>query len=299
VFYEYALEPAVLKTWQNVRFFLDAFGPWKGRFLVEYPGKWKRMVYEGLTCADYEKHKIIERLQRLDKRVFSPRRGAPWGPALAPPDQLWRANTTKEHVRQPFRAIIVAGPPSGGAFIEAEAVTDDHPLWRVEPGAAVARDPAAFVRTLDLLIRSSSHLVMVDPYFRADQGAKLDALLHLCRALVGRTVTIDVHASEGVLAYHEFSRLVHRAVPQNLPRGITVTFRSWIERRGGERFHNRYVLTDVGGVQFGDSIERGEGGQFDRLSLLGHDERLRLWSQFYGSAPAFDLAGELKISSTS
>lgn len=296
MFHEYALEPAVLGTWQSVRFFLDAFGPWKGRFLVEYPSKWKRMVYEGLSCPDYEKHKIIERLQRLDKRVFSPRRGASWDPNLAPSEQLWRANATQEHARRPFRAVIVAAPPSTGTVIEADVVTDDHPLWRVEPGAAVARDPAAFVQALDLLIRSSSHFVMVDPYFRADQGAKLEALLHMCRAFIGRAVTIDVHASEAALAYHEFSRIANRAVPQVLPRGITVTFRSWAERRGGERFHNRYVITDVGGVQFGDGIERGDAGQFDRLSLLGHDERHRLWNLFYGTVPAFDLAGELKIS---
>src|SRR5690242_11461190 len=81
VFHEYALEPAVLGTWQTVRYFLDAFGPWRGRFLAEYPGRWKRMVYEGLACPDVEKHKVIERLQRLDKRVFSPRRGAAYDPA--------------------------------------------------------------------------------------------------------------------------------------------------------------------------------------------------------------------------
>lgn len=293
MFYEYALEPAVLATWQSVRYFLDAFGPWKGRFLVAFPGKWKRMVYEGLSCPDYEKHKIIERLKRLDPCVFSLGRGATFDPA-----QPWRANAAAEHGRQPFRAVIVAEGPSVGEFIEADAVTDAHPLWNVEPGTAVARDPASFVRALQLLIRSSSHLALVDPYFRADQRDKLDALLHLCRATVVRSVTIDVHASDAVLAHHEFLRLARLAVPQNLPRGTTVTFRSWTERRGGDRFHNRYVITDVGAVQFGDGIERGDAGQYDRLSLLGPDERIRLWNQLYGSPTAFDLAGELEIQST-
>jgi hypothetical protein len=294
VFHEYALEPAVLGTWQTVRYFLDAFGPWRGRFLAEYPGRWKRMVYEGLACPDVEKHKIIERLQRLDKRVFSPRRGAAYDPA-----QPWRANVTAEHMRQPFRAIIVVEGPASGELIESDNVTDAHRLWRVEPGSFVARDPAVFARSLDLLIRSSSHLVVVDPFFRADQGDKLDALLHMCRAMLGRSVVIDVHGCDRVLSHHEFLRHAERAVPKNLPRGVTVTFRSWTERRGGDRFHNRYVITDVGGVQFGDGIERGHAGQFDRMSLLGHDERLRLWNQFYGSALAFDLAGEVKICSTS
>lgn len=294
MFHEYALEPDVLRSWQSVRFFLDAFGPWTGRFLARYPSKWKRMVYDAAaSCHPIEKLRIIERLNQLDDRMFSPRRGATYDPA-----KPWRANAITEHQRLPFRAVIVANGPSSGEIIEADNVSAAHPLWCVEPGAAVPRKPASIVRALDLLIRSSSHLVVVDPYFRADQGDKLDALLHLCRAMLDRKVIIDVHASDAVLAHHEFSRLARRAVPQNLPCGMTVTFRSWTERRGGERFHNRYVITDVGGVQFGDGIERGDAGQFDRLSLLGHDERLRLWNLFYGTSPAFDLAGELKISST-
>lgn len=295
MFYEYALEPDVLRTWQSVRFFLDAFGPWTGRFLARYPSKWKRMVYEATSsCAPVEKLRIVEKLNQLDDRVFSPARGATYDPT-----KPWRTNAIAEHQRMPFRAVVVAEGPSSGEVIEADLVSATNPLWRVEPGAAVRRDPAAIVRALDLLIRSSSHLVLVDPYFRADQGDKLDALLHLCRAMSGRRVVIDVHACDAQLAYHEFSRVAQRAVPQNLPSGITVTFRSWSERRGGERFHNRYVITDVGGVQFGDGIERGDAGQFDRVSLLGSDERLRLWTLFYGAPPAFDLAGELIIASAS
>lgn len=299
MFHEYALEPTVLRSRDTVRYFLDAFGPWKGRFLFRYPDKkWLAMVRDFVLspeceARDIEKHWIIERLNRMDEHIFSPRR-APYDKA-----QPWRANATNEHARRSFRAVIVAEAPSEGAFIEADAVSEEHPLWRVEPGAAVARDPASIVRALDLLIRRSSHVVVVDAYFRADQGDKLDALLHLCRAMRDPHVVIDVHACDAVLAHHEFSRIARRAVPQNLPPGMSVTFRSWTERRGGERFHNRYVITDVGGVQFGDGIERGDVGQFDRLSLLGHDERLRLWNLFYGAPPGFDLAGELKISATS
>ena len=43
MFHEYALEPAVLSSWERTRFFLDAFGPWKGRFLAEFPRKWKNL----------------------------------------------------------------------------------------------------------------------------------------------------------------------------------------------------------------------------------------------------------------
>ncbi len=46
MFHEYALEPAVLSNWASVRYFLDAFAPWKGRFIAAYPKDWKKRVYE-------------------------------------------------------------------------------------------------------------------------------------------------------------------------------------------------------------------------------------------------------------
>jgi hypothetical protein len=49
MFFEYAIEPSVFSTWQNARFFLDALGPWKGRFLAEFPRKkWLPQVIEGM-----------------------------------------------------------------------------------------------------------------------------------------------------------------------------------------------------------------------------------------------------------
>jgi hypothetical protein len=285
MFYEYALEPAVLSSWQSVRYFLDAFGPWKGRFLAEYPRRWKRMVFDGLACGPVEKLKIVERLKNLDPRSLSPRQEAPYDG-----NRSWRDNAEVEHARRAFRAVVVAGDPRG-AFLEADDVTEAHPLWRVEPGQAVPRTPAAFARALDLLLQASRHVVLIDPYFRADQNDKLQPFVHLCRALVGRAVTIDLHACDAQFAHHEFVRVAQRALPGVLPNGLSVTLRSWRERQGGERFHNRFVITDVGGIQFGDSIEQGEAGQFDRLSILGGQERARIWALFYDPAPAFDPAG--------
>jgi hypothetical protein len=50
-------------------------------------------------------------------------------------------------------------------------------------------------------------------------------------------------------------------------------------------------LTDVGGVQFGDSIERGEAAHEDRVSILEERSRADLWAKYLGTPSAFDEAG--------
>ena len=83
-----------------------------------------------------------------------------------------------------------------------------------------------------------------------------------------------------------------RYLPRLLPPGSKVTLRCWNERPGGARLHNRYLLTDIGGVQFGDEIEVGDPGHEDRTSILDEPSLAKLWEHYTGTPPAFDAAGE-------
>ncbi len=285
MFYEYALEPSVLSSWERVRFFLDAFGPWKGRFLANYPRRWRRMVYDGLRCGDREKKRIEERLASLDERVFSHRAGAAYDGSKS-----WVENAKAEHARLPFRAIVAEGG-SGEHVLDAEAVDDQNALWCVQPGQLVSREAATFVAMLTLLLRASKRIVLVDPYFRADQDDKTRPLAAFCEALSGSSALLEVHVSDAKRSYSLCMQDAARALPGVLPPGSKVLLRCWREKRGGPRLHNRYVLTDVGGVQFGDGIEVGDIGQEDRLSILEEPSRARLWEQYTGASPSFDEAG--------
>jgi hypothetical protein len=286
MFYEYALEPAVLSNWQSVRYFLDAFGPWKGRFLAEYPRRWRRLVYQSLRCGDVEKKKIEERLHRLDPRVFSRREGAQYD-GLKP----WLDNAEVEHARSAFRAIIATETRGRDFILDGAQLDDNDPRWSVDQGRLVSRDPVLFAQALDLLLRASTCVVVIDPYFRADHGDKTLPLTAFCAILRGQAIRIEVHASEKDLAYTASMKHAERALPDAIPHGMIVTLRCWKEKAGGARLHNRYLLTDIAGVQFGDSIEQGDAGQQDRVSILEERSRRDLWAQYLGTPPAFDEAG--------
>jgi hypothetical protein len=291
MFHEYAVDPEVLSTWERARYFLDALGPWKGRFLAEFPRRWKKMVFTSLRCPDMEKHRIIERLNQLDPKVFSGRKGAAYDGALS-----WLDNARAEHGRQPFRAIVSTGVSQPDMELLPVDVDECNPLWCAQHGRLIPREPKAFAEALRVLVAASRRVVVVDPYFRADQADKAAVLAAFCQLANGRTdVTFDVHASNVQLSYLEQQRHARRALPRILPDGLSVTVHCWNERAGGERLHNRYVLTEVGGAQFGDSLERGATGQHDRLSILSESDRAHLWDQFYGPSAAFDLVGAPEI----
>ena len=60
------------------------------------------------------------------------------------------------------------------------------------------------------------------------------------------------------------------------------------ERDGGERLHNRYILTDLGGVIFGVGLDEGDEGSMDDIHLLARTQYDERWRQYGSEAPAFD-----------
>lgn len=69
---------------------------------------------------------------------------------------------------------------------------------------------------------------------------------------------------------------------------ITVSFIRWKERKGGEKLHNRYVLTNLGGVSLGAGFEAGTEGQTDDVLLLPSDLYKRRWKQYVENDGSFE-----------
>lgn len=278
---EYALEPAVLFTWDQVRFFLSHVGPWCGRFIARYPKTWKRMVYDGLSnCGEVERKRIEERLRQLDDRVFTPRTGAPYDAA-----QPWVANALDEHTRHPFAAIIARSGTAG--VVDAADIGDHHPDWTDDHSELIKRTPQDFAAALAMLLKYAKRMLVIDPYFRADQADKRDTLVAFV-ALLPPTAAVEVHAGERDVKAHHLRSVANDYLPARLPAGMSLTLRIWQQRIGGPRLHNRYLLTEIGGVQFGDGVESGNPGETDRISILKEATRLELWSHFVDPATAFD-----------
>ena len=68
--------------------------------------------------------------------------------------------------------------------------------------------------------------------------------------------------------------------------------RRWKEREGGEKLHNRYILTDIGGVQFGVGLDEGEPGTTDDIARLSVDTFRKRFEDYAGPNFAFDQDGE-------
>ena len=55
----------------------------------------------------------------------------------------------------------------------------------------------------------------------------------------------------------------------------------WTQRPGGENFHARYVMTELGGIRFDVGLDEGEPGETTDVSILPATLYARRWHDFH------------------
>jgi hypothetical protein len=290
---EYAVEPALLNNWKDFRYFIEKFGVTQGRLISRYPKRWKKMVYESLTgCGEIERKRIEDRLQTLDDRML--KRQHEWAPQLD-----WLTNAETEHSRRPFRAILAKTNPNQRGFVlEGDSLDETHSLWNVSRSRIVSRAAQEMAACVAPLLRVCKEVLFIDPHFGPENLRHRRPLEEfLAVILKGRDgvppTRIEIHTSDKAETLF-FKNECEQRLPDTIPEGMRIRLVRWHQRDVGEKLHNRFILTDMGGVRFGVGLDDGAEGETDEVELLGDATYKFLWAQ-YTSDPAFDFVDELVV----
>jgi hypothetical protein len=68
------------------------------------------------------------------------------------------------------------------------------------------------------------------------------------------------------------------------------------QKVNGERLHNRFIVTDVGSVMLGDSIDEGAPGETNDLALLDEDHHRRRLAAHGNAEHAFHVIRRFRLS---
>lgn len=290
----FALEPKLVATWgkrEEYRFVCDKFGLGTPRALLELPAfrKWKRDVYlaaNELALSQKEMTRI-EELFKLFGDHKCRRTDSVYNGLLT-----WLENAESEYDRRPFGAIVAAQNPREHQGVLVSGQLDERGAqWACEVGAPPARTAEALAGVLSPMLINCKTLHLVDPYWNPAEPRYSKVLEALMDVLVTHALSpelIRVHCSDK-LALALFEKAATEMAAR-LPKGCTIEFARWKEREGGEKLHNRYVLTDLGGVSLGIGLDAGKAGQTDDLVLLPRALYLHRWLQYVKDDGSFESA---------
>lgn len=173
----------------------------------------------------------------------------------------------------------------------------DSPVWNCVTGVSCERTAEKMAQVVSAMLRNCREAAFVAPYF-GPTPRHCHPLLAFLRAMLDRRpgsppdrvmVLTSTKPELGTPAF--FAAECARILPGFVPRGLQVFVRRLQERPRSERLHNRYILTDIGGVLFGVGLDNGNSGDTDDVTLLGRVQLILRRDQYLGARPVFDTDG--------
>lgn len=290
---EYALEPEMIAAWctdhYKCKYFREKFGTTQGRLPSRYPKKWERKVWDAFAGgSDMDKTRLTELLVRLGETMVK-RKDITWDE-----NSTWLENAVREHGRYPFSAILARNNIKNISGILCEADLDDSSPEYSSHGKSVRRNVPEMVEAVKSILLCCRWVKFVDPYIspsRPDYRPSLEAFLKILAGErpVGLPSSIEIHT--GLHAATE--TFLQEKYIQIIPAGLRVTLYQWVAIPNEQELHNRYILTDIGGVAFLHGLDTSkENNSKDDIFRLARNQYDLRCEQYSPEKSAFAQAAE-------
>jgi len=294
---EYAIEPqlvAELGDPRDFRFAVAAFGLGQPRVMAEYPKlkNWRRQVLEGVdTSRALDAQRVVELVKVLSERMAGRLTGTYDG------TQRWLDNALREHGLEPFAAILARANPTGdAAVIDWEHVSAGDPKWDAPRACVVQRRAGDMAGAVAGMLGACSAAIFVDPHFAPEMPKfrrPFGEFMVALRRRRNREPPARVEIQLAVKSTAEFFESECKGrLAELIPAGWRVRLVRLRNLDAGAELHNRYILTDLGGVTFGHGLDDGGPGEDDDVTLMDKAQYLHRWEQYGGSRPGFSIAEE-------
>lgn len=273
---ECAVEPEVMAHWEHFYGLHADFGVGQGKLLCEFPNSWRQIVIErvleleGLEGGNttMQTKFILEQFDIYNPGVFLR--------ALVPSlrkfkkDSNWCAAARDIHPE--FDLLIhLAEPESEKEFRAGEFIKTS--------GNYVTSRQDEFQRKAEVLIdcgwqlyRRAKEICVIDPYFTPLEertfGSVLGNLLARIERSGGKPNRIEVHTELPPVYDREIQkRNWERWAAPHLPSNWTLKVVHWEKLETGSKMHARYILTDIGGLDYNWGTDE-EANNYTQVSLL-------------------------------
>ncbi|MDI3337937.1 hypothetical protein QKW60_16125 [Defluviimonas aestuarii] len=300
--FEYALDPLEVATWgskEKYSVVVEAFGVGTPRVSVRLPKAWKRLVWQAFAGGSPEDQIRLEEVVNAISEVQARRayENRSW-------DSDWLGSAHEEHKSNPFHAII-----SNRKLDETDACEltfqDLHPrnpTWHLEDRANFTREAEGFFNCFAPLLTLGKQFKLIDANLRPAEARFKNVWQRLLAAAASRhgpeNVKVQIFSENSQIhpSWELFERNLRNWPRQVIPAGMVVEFIR-LEQIGRERFHDRLVLTELGGAYLPDGLDEedqptpGRG----RAALLRRTDYARCWDIYRKDGSDFRMENSLTL----
>jgi hypothetical protein len=311
---EYAVEPAVLcRTWAECNHVLDDIGWHRGRLIAEFPRQgWRKLFH---TCLQESKEtqakklRIVERFRQFVGTTQQERLHNGLIPTFRAyiPRNTWLESAIETHTGQPFDAVLAIDNPSNHAeVLQLDDLNDCHPLWSADSSRTIDRSMATLKKCIDLFAKLSQNLIVIDPYLdpTGDQSiVAIEAYLDSMSTDLASPRSLTLHYSrESDAQFHSssHSKAAKAKLGGVMRSGQYVECFVWRKPQQGstnsERFHDRFILSELGGIGIQGGAGVASESQHTSVYFLSNSACQYQLDMFDSNSPVFELLCRFEIS---
>jgi len=293
--YEYAVEPTLAVAWaknqSEFEYYYEKFGLGQSKIMSEFPKfkNWRKQFKQAAAGAqDFELQRITALFSLLvERRII--RDGFAYDGTIS-----WLENAETENDRCPFLAILSSENPRKHKWVLSPLSIKNSNLWKTEEQDYCPRISENMAQLVLPILSNCRELYFIDPHFGAENfrhRRPIEAFLkNMANNRFGKPLPdcIEIHTSNKADSAFFIDTCLEK-LPNLIPSGYCVRLKRWIARSGGELFHQRFILSDIGGVEVDPGLDDGKAGESFKVMLLKRKMFEKHWQDFI-TAPAYDLA---------
>ena len=301
--YEFAVDPACLNDWQTFRYLMEQFGVSRGRMVSQFPKDWVKQAYGSCSTFTFRQKRDLERELKRLKRHGLIRSGREFEKS-----KDWISNALSQFEKgHPFHAVIVdniANPPD--RVLLATELTQTDPYWDVRREIRVNRTAEALGGAVGGLLTIARRIIFVDKMFEpASRKWQTSMERFISLALQNREtppifeyhtkIDNDEYGKQAEQRTSDFLDDCTRFLSGLLPQGVSIKIVRWDRHTQGDFFHERYILTEKGGVRIDWGLDVGKPGETTLISLLDDDIWKQSWNCFQKDATTFQFVDAVTV----
>lgn len=292
---EFAVEPTAFENALQLKYILEKFGFFQGRFIVSFPSKWVKQAYDHVQrFPEMEQLRARRLLERYAKSSVVPSGGLAYEPTLPWTDNVFRVAEDNPSL---FNGGVIAANFNSLGYPTVHDLDDD--FFDASHDTRVPGNTENYGRVAKRLLQMSHEVVFVDPYLRIDRLPCEKVMKRfLAIAQQGNCRSFVLWARYNIASIKDYPGMLKMKYQQHLLANSKLFVNLVDDQHSTEKMHARLMLSSLGGLRFDHGFEEFDDKRKVDISLISqkaHDIHCR-WYIDPNSQNDFNVVEKYSIS---
>ncbi len=260
---EFLVEPAGFNSALELKYVLEKFGFFQGRFIGKFPKDWKKQIYQSMDKLPDLEQKRISILLEKNQDCLVPS-GQPFNPELP-----WLKNAHQQVEQQNFQGIVAASANEWDYPTYSEV---DHDYLMGGHDSRILASSKNYTKITQRLLQLSHEIILVDPYlklYRDGCEQVLNDFLVIAQQGKCRSLVIWARHEKACMTTEKaYLRMLKEKYQTKLKEGSQIIVKLVNDDNSSQKMHARLMLSTLGGFRFDHGFSEFDADRYVDIAII-------------------------------